>query len=310
MRCSRRIAADTATSRRPSRLLRCGRRRGLLPDPGVSLQSRSLRRLGLVCIWGMWVAAGGTPHRSRGVGGVPGSDAGSSCTCPRVMGDAMNSGACLGLALAAGYLLGRFHKMKWALGLAALAGGRRLPGGPGGLVQQGAKLLTSSPEVTKLTDEMKGRLVDAGKAAAVAAVSSKINSLGEGLRERSDAMRDVSAGGTGGAAAGCAEDVKSERDLDEDRAYDSGRKRHPDDDDDSRDHAERVPAPRSESDRAPVSRGSRSRERPAADDRRDHPSRHDVEGNSPHRESAGSRPRRDGPSRPRSTTSGTGSDSE
>jgi hypothetical protein len=164
----------------------------------------------------------------------------------------MKCGARLGLAVAAGYFLGRFHKMKWALGLAALAGRGRLPGGAGGLVQQGAKLLTSSPEVTKLTDEMKGRLVDAGKAAAVAAVSSKIDSLSEGLRERSEAMRAPRAGGTGGAAAADEEDLQEERDRDqderdrdegerdrdqgerdrdEDRAADSRRERHRDDED-------------------------------------------------------------------------------
>jgi hypothetical protein len=222
----------------------------------------------------------------------------------------MNSGACLGLAVAAGYLLGRFHKMKWALGLAALAGGRRLPSGPGALVQQGAKLLTSSPELTKLTDEMKGRLVDAGKAAAVAAVSSKINSLSDGLRERSDAMRDVSAGGTGGAEAGDGEDVESERDRDEDRAADARRKRHPDDYDDSRDQAERVPAPRGESDRPHGGRESRSREDPAAHRRARHPFRHGGEGDDA-RSGAGARQGQDGGrDRPRSSASRDGGDSE
>ena len=60
-------------------------------------------------------------------------------------GDAMNTGARLGLAVTAGYFLGRFHKMKWALAVAALAGRGRLPSGPGGLLQQGAKAVTSSP---------------------------------------------------------------------------------------------------------------------------------------------------------------------
>jgi hypothetical protein len=229
----------------------------------------------------------------------------------------MNSGARLGLAVTAGYLLGRFHKIKWALAVAALAGRGRLPGGAGGLVQQGAKLLTSSPEFTKLTDEMKGRLVDAGKAAAVAAVSSKIDSLSQGLRERSDAMRATRAGGTGGAASGGEDDVESERDRDEDeryrdedRAAGSGPRRRSDEGGDSRDQAERVPAPRGGSDRDRASREPRSRERPAADDRRGHPSRDDVEGTGPRRESAGSRPRGDGRSRPRSSASRDGGDSE
>jgi hypothetical protein len=200
-------------------------------------------------------------------------------------GDAMNTGARVGLAVAAGYFLGRLHKMKWALGLAALAGRGKLPSGPGGLVQQGAKLLTSSPEFSKLTDEMKGRLIEAGKAAAVAAVSSKIDSLSEGLRERSEAMRATRAGGTGGAAAGGEEDAESERYRDEDeryrdedRAADARRERRRDEDDDSRDQAERVPAPRGESDRPRGSRKSRSGEEPAAHGRSGHPSRRGGEG--------------------------------
>ena len=229
----------------------------------------------------------------------------------------MNTGARVGLAVAAGYLLGRFHKMKWALAAAALAGRGQLPGGPGGLVQQGAKLLTSSPEFTKLTDEMKGRLVDAGKAAAVAAVSSKIDSLSQGLRERSEAMRATKAGGTGGAATDDEEDVEDERDRDEyerdrdkDRAAASRRKRHPDDDDDGREQAERVPAPRGESDRPRGSRESRSREDRAAHGRAGHPSRHGDEGDNV-RSGAGARQGQDGGrDRPRSSPSRHGGDSE
>jgi hypothetical protein len=101
----------------------------------------------------------------------------------------MKSGAQVGLAVAAGYLLGRFHKMKWALGLAALGVGKRLAGSKGDVLRQGAKLVSSSPEVSNLTGDLRGRLVEAGKSAATAAVSRKINSLSDTLRERSDALR-------------------------------------------------------------------------------------------------------------------------
>jgi hypothetical protein len=222
----------------------------------------------------------------------------------------MKTGARVGLAIAAGYCLGRLHKMKWALTLAALAGRKRLSGSSVGLLEQGAKFLASSPELAKLTEEMRGQLVDAGKAAAVAAVSGKINSLSDELRDRSEAMRAASTGGNGAAAAEREEDVEDERYRDEDRAGDDGPRRHRDEDLAARDEAERIPAPRSDSDRAPVSRGSRRGERAAANDRGGHPSRHDVGRDSPHRESAGGGPRRDGRSRPRSATSGTGGDSE
>jgi hypothetical protein len=194
----------------------------------------------------------------------------------------------VGLALAAGYVLGRSHKMKWALTLAAMAARGRLPGGAGGLLGQGAKLLSSSPELAKLTEEMRGQLIEAGKAAAVAAVSSKINSLSDDLRDRSDAMRAAGTGGKDGTAAGDEEDIEDER-------Y-------------HRDRAERVPAPRRESGRDRASRPSRSRDRATAEDRERHPSRSGGQGNGEDTEPADSEPRGQGRSRPRSSTSRTGGD--
>jgi hypothetical protein len=217
----------------------------------------------------------------------------------------MSNGARLGLAVAVGYILGKFHKMKWALALAALAGRGRLPSGPGGLLQQGAKLLTSSPEFTKLTGEMRGRLVDAGKAAAVGVVSSKINSLSEGLRQRGDAMR--SAGGNGGAAVGDEEDVNGDEDGDGDERYrdegrtaDASRKRHPDEDDESH-----VPAPRhSGSSREPHGTRATGQSRDREDAARG-PSRQSRDGGS-QRSGGGATQRQDGGrSGPRSSASRT-----
>jgi hypothetical protein len=228
----------------------------------------------------------------------------------------MNSGARLGLAITAAYLLGRFHKLKWALGLAALAGRGRLPGGQG-LFEQGAKLLASSPEFTRLTEEMRGRLVDAGKAAAVAAVSSKVDSLSESLRERTEAMRAASAGSEGGGAVGEEEDGeeerhrdKEERYRDESRTAESRRKRHPDKDDGGHVPAPRRPASRAESERTRGGGQSRSREDLPADGRAGHPSRHTGDGEDA-RGGVGARQGEDGGrSGPRSSASRTGDDTE
>lgn len=227
----------------------------------------------------------------------------------------MNTGARVGLALTAGYFLGRFHKMKWALAVAALASRGRLPSSSGGLLQQGAKLLSSSPELAELTGEMRGRLMEAGKAAAVAAVSSKMDSLSEGLRERSETMRGAPERGDGRTRSEEEEDVEDggrrsnqDRHRDKDRAADFRPGGHRDEDDEGRDQAERVPAPRGESNRRRAARPSRSPEDAAAHDRGSHA--HRGEGNGAHRESAGRQPRGDGRSRQRSTTSRTGGDSE
>ena len=207
----------------------------------------------------------------------------------------MNTGTRLCIAVTAGYVLGRFHKMKWALTVAALAGRGRLPSGTGGLLQQGAKLLASSPEVTKLTEEMRGRLVEAGKAAAVATVSSKLDSLSEGLRERTDAMRAESAGG-GAAAARDRHEAERYRDEDRERREEEryrdevpSPRRRPDEGD--RGPAVRRPASRSESDRTRGSRRSRSSDDSAA-------------------RSGARQGQDDWGSRPRSSASRTGGDSE
>lgn len=214
----------------------------------------------------------------------------------------MNTGARLGLAVTAGYLLGRFHKMKWALTLAAIAGRGQLKGGKGGLLQQGAKILTSSPEVTKLTDEMRGRLVDAGKAAAVAVVSSKINSLSDGLRERSDAMRAPGAGDGGGPAASDEEDVEEERQREEDgRYYDEAEEGGPVPE-------QRRAGSRNQPGSARASRQSRTREDEgtASHTRARHPSGHTGAGA---RSGADARQGRDGgQARPRTSASRTGGD--
>jgi hypothetical protein len=218
----------------------------------------------------------------------------------------MNTGTRLGLAVTAGYVLGRFHKMKWAIAAAALIGRGQLPGGSGGLLQQGAKLLTSNPEFARLTDEMRDRLVDAGKAAAVAAVSSKIDALSDGLRDRTDAMHATSAGGKGGAPAGDDEDAEDERqrhdgdrDYDEDRAAQSRPKRRPDEQDASRvppprRGTSRSEKPRSEADRGHPARQSRSGDDAAAHSRARHPSRRSDDDGARSGSSSGARQRQDG----------------
>src|SRR5689334_17110589 len=66
--------------------------------------------------------------------------------------------------------------MKLALALAGMAAGKRA-GGPGQLLAQGTKLLGQSPELTRLTDELRGRLLDAGKGAAVAIATRQVEAL-------------------------------------------------------------------------------------------------------------------------------------
>ncbi|MEU7858789.1 hypothetical protein [Nonomuraea sp. NPDC049141] len=94
----------------------------------------------------------------------------------------------IGLAIAAGYYLGRRHKLRWATTLAAAGLASRLRG-QGGLLQQGIKALGTSPELEKITGRLRGELMEVGKAAAVAMTSRQIESLTTRLHERAEGLR-------------------------------------------------------------------------------------------------------------------------
>jgi hypothetical protein len=105
-------------------------------------------------------------------------------------------GVRVALGVAGGYFLGRTKKMKLAMMLGGMAAGRQA-GGPGQLLAQGMKLLGQSPELSRLTDELGGRLLEAGKGAAVAIATRQVENLTERVVGRVGALTD-----TGGKAVG------------------------------------------------------------------------------------------------------------
>jgi hypothetical protein len=101
------------------------------------------------------------------------------------------------LAIGVGYLLGRKRRLRLAMTLAAVTA----TGGLGGLAAQAAKrggtLVGSSgvaeklsPEVGKVVSTMRSDLADAGKAAAQAAIASRIEKLSDSLHERAQGIRN------------------------------------------------------------------------------------------------------------------------
>jgi hypothetical protein len=121
--------------------------------------------------------------------GLPGSRA--------KRGDPVKCGARVALGVAGGYFLGRTKKVKFALALAGMAAGRRA-GGPGQLLAQGTKLLGQSPEVALLTDEIRGRLLDAGKGAAVAIATRQVEALTERVVSRAGNLTEAGGKTVGG----------------------------------------------------------------------------------------------------------------
>jgi hypothetical protein len=122
----------------------------------------------------------------------------------------MKGGAQVALAVGVGYILGRRRKMRLATMVAVGAA----TGGIGGLgpavLKRGMKYLGSTdvagalgPQVNEIVSTIRGDLLDAGKAAATAAVSSRIDSLSDTLHDRAETFRNPEAAVAGaGEAAG------------------------------------------------------------------------------------------------------------
>jgi hypothetical protein len=139
-----------------------------------------------------------------------------------------------------GYFLGRTKKMKLAMMLGGMAAGRRA-GGPGELLKTGTKLLNSSPELSRLTDEVRGRLLEAGKSAALAVAARQVESLTDRVGKRVETLGDVAAA----PRRRKADDEKPETDEydDEDVVDDDERAPAAEDEDDYEDEPEPEPEP-------------------------------------------------------------------
>ena len=120
----------------------------------------------------------------------------------------MKGGAQVALAVGVGYVLGRRRKMRVATMLALGAA----TGGLGGLgpavLKRGMKYLGSTdvagalgPQVNEIVSTIRGDLLDAGKAAATSAVSSRIDSLSDTLHDRAETFRNPEAAVAGAGEA-------------------------------------------------------------------------------------------------------------
>ncbi len=148
----------------------------------------------------------------------------------------------LGLAIGAGYLLGRTKKLKMAVAVGGLVAGRKLNLSPRMVAELVSKQMRDNPQFKELGDQLRGDLRGVGKAASGALVERQIGSLADRLHGRTAAMRDELTGGA-------SEDAEQ---PDEDT------------DDDARQEQEQEPEPDDEADSAREEHGEQRRaERPA-----------------------------------------------
>jgi hypothetical protein len=151
----------------------------------------------------------------------------------------MANGAKVALAVGAGYLLGRTRRTRIALMLAAAGLTGKFPTKPTDLVAHGLKSLGNSEQVGSLADQLRGELLTAAKAAALAAATSRVDALNDrlqGVASPSGVADTVDqAGAPVRSMAGRGRDLLSgDEDLyddgDEDR-YDEGEEPSGDEDD-------------------------------------------------------------------------------
>jgi hypothetical protein len=120
----------------------------------------------------------------------------------------MKGGTQAALALGVGYVLGRRRKMRMATVIAAATATGGLGGLAGAALKRGMKMAGSSealgkfaPQLGELADTVRSDLMDAGKAAATAAVTNRLETLTDSLHERAELVRDPGAAVSGAGKA-------------------------------------------------------------------------------------------------------------
>nr|WP_145486301.1 MULTISPECIES: DNA primase [Streptomyces] len=117
----------------------------------------------------------------------------------------------LGLAIGAGYFLGRTRKLKMAIAVGSLVAGKKLNLGPGALVDLARKQLRDNPQFKEIGDQLSTELRGVGKAASGAMVERQLSSLADRLHDRTAQVR----GEVSGAPADEADDEAEEEREDE-----------------------------------------------------------------------------------------------
>ncbi|MFI1697330.1 DNA primase [Streptomyces bobili] len=96
----------------------------------------------------------------------------------------------LGLAIGAGYVLGRTKKMKLALAVGSMVAGKRLNLTPRGVADLVSQQLKGNPQFKEMSDQLRGELRGVGKAASGAMVERQMSALADRLHNRTGQVRD------------------------------------------------------------------------------------------------------------------------
>ncbi|MCZ4511920.1 DNA primase [Streptomyces sp. ActVer] len=164
----------------------------------------------------------------------------------------------LGLAVGAGYVLGRTKKMKLAFAVGTMVAGKRMHLSPRALADLVSGQLQNNPQFKEIGDQLREDLRGVGKAASGALVERQIEGLADRLHGRTAQVRDQLSGvvpdvpGAGGRLRGDREDEPEDEYEDYDE-YDDVAERESAEDVESAEDEER-PRPRK---RAPARKAAK-----------------------------------------------------
>ncbi|MGW2747302.1 DNA primase [Streptomyces sp. NPDC001450] len=130
----------------------------------------------------------------------------------------------LGLALGAGYLLGRTKKMKMALAVGSLVAGKKLNLGPRGIAELVQQQLHDNPQFKEIGDQLRKELRGVGKAATGAMAERQMNAIAGRLHDRTAEVHEQLSGVVSGTGSE-EEETGEDEDTRETRQQETPRKK-------------------------------------------------------------------------------------
>jgi hypothetical protein len=130
----------------------------------------------------------------------------------------------LGLAVGAGYVLGRTKKMKLAFAVGTLVAGKRMHLSPRAVTDMVSQQLQNNPQFKEIGDQLREDLRGVGGAASGALVERRLDALADRLHGRTAEMREQLSGAVPTPDLG-AQDEEGEEDAEDEepRADDEDR---------------------------------------------------------------------------------------
>ncbi|MFF0534623.1 DNA primase [Streptomyces coelicoflavus] len=149
----------------------------------------------------------------------------------------------LGLAIGAGYLLGRTKKLKLAVAVGTMVAGKKMNLTPKGIAELVSGQLQNNPQFKEIGDQLRTDLRGVGKAASGAMVERQMDALADRLRGRTAEVRDQLSEAAPQAAGVGSDDSRDSGDSEDSEYEEPDAHEEPDE---RRDESEERRAPRRE----------------------------------------------------------------